>query len=174
MKSCREKLAHEFFIHPMGKFGVRELSRKTKMDTKTTMKYLGELTKDKIILKKKEKSKHTYYEADRHSRMFYHEKSEVIVKRILKSGVIEFLEKELRPRVIVLFGSIPHGAYHHKSDVDIFVQAERKRLDLDKYDKKIGYPINLFFEKDLKQLSRGLLSNICAGTVLSGYLDVTP
>lgn len=169
-----EKLKIQFFSDPMRKFGVRELSRRIRIDTKTTMKYLKELTRDGIITRKKEKGKHARYEADRHSRMFYHEKSELMVKKILKSGVIEHLEKELKPKTIVLFGSMATGSYHEKSDVDIFVQAERKRLDLNEYDEKIGHPISLFFEKDPRQLSNGLLSNICGGLVLSGYIDFEP
>ena len=172
MTNYREKLAEQFFLDPMRKFGVRELSRKTKMDTKTTMKYLNELAEDNVIVKKKEKGKHVHYEANISSRIYRHEKSEVVVKRILKSGVIEFLEKELRPEAIVLFGSMSHGSYHKKSDADIFVQADRKRLDLDTYDKKIGHPINLLFEKDLKKLGKWLLSSICDGITLSGQIEV--
>ena len=172
MTNYREKLAEQFFLDPMRKFGVRELSRKTKMDTKTTMKYLNELAEDNVIVKKKENGKHVHYEANIPSRIYRHEKSEVVVKRILKSGVIEFLEKELRPEAIVLFGSMSHGSYHKKSDVDIFVQADRKRLDLDTYDKKIGHPINLLFEKDLKKLGKWLLSSICDGITLSGQIEV--
>lgn len=171
MANYRERLTEQFFLDQMRKFGVRELSRRTKMDTKTTMKYLKELAKDKVILKRKEKGRHTYYEANIPSRIYRHEKSEAVVKKIIKSGLIEYLEQKLKPKVIVLFGSIPKGAYHEKSDVDIFIQTERKRLDLEGYEKKIGYPISLFFEKNLKELSKGLLTNICDGMVLSGHLE---
>ena len=39
-------------------------------------------------------------------------------------------------------------------------------------DKKIGYKVKLFFEKDLNKLSEGLLENIYNGLTLSGKLEV--
>jgi len=86
--------------------------------------------------------------------------------------VIEYLEKKLSPKVIVLFGSVRDGVYHKKSDVDIFVQTDYKRLNLSRFDQKIGHDINLFFEKNPKKLSRGLLHNIYNGLVLAGALEV--
>ena len=161
-----------FFLNPMKKFGVRELSRITKTDTKTVMKYLKNLVKRKIILKKKEKKKYPYYEANRLSNLYRHEKSEVLIRKVLESGLIEFLEEKLTPKTIVLFGSVQKGTYHQESDVDLFIQTDYKKIDLSKFDKKIGYKVKLFFEKDLNKLSEGLLENIYNGLTLSGKLEV--
>lgn len=162
----------QFFLNPMNRYGVRELARITKSDTKTVMKYLQELIRRKIVVKKKEKGSYPYYEADRFSYIYRHEKSEVLVKKILESGVIDFLEKDISPKVIVLFGSVQKGTYHKESDVDLFIQAEYKQLDLSKFNKKIGHHVQIFFEKDLKKLSKGLLENIYNGLVLEGRLEV--
>jgi len=164
-------LEDKFFLDPMRKFGVRELSRTTKMDTKTTMKYLKELQREKIILRKEELN-HIYYEANRQSPVYRHEKSARIVRKIFMSGLIEHLEKKLKPKVIILFGSIQKGTYHENSDIDIFIQTDYKRLNLNKYDRKVGRKISLFFEKNPKSLSKGLLNNIYSGMILSGNLEV--
>lgn len=167
-----DNIETKFFLNPMTQFGVRELARITKLDTKTVMKYLQELVQRKIVIKRKEKGKYPYYEANRLSYMYRHEKSEALVKKILASGLIEYLEKELNPKAIVLFGSVQKGTYHRESDVDIFIQAEYKQLDLSKFNKKIGHRVQLFFEKDLKKISKGLLENIYNGLVLVGKLGV--
>ena len=156
----------------MKKFGIRELSRITKTDTKTVMKYLKTLIKKKIVIKNKEKNRYPYYEANRLSYIYRHEKSEILIKKILESGLIECLEEKISPKTIVLFGSVQKGTYHKESDIDLFILADYKKLDLSKFNKKIGHQVNLFFEKDLNQLSKGLLENIYNGLTLSGKLEV--
>ena len=162
-----------FFLHPMKQYGVRELSRISHKDTKTVMKYLKELVREKIIVKKKEKGKYPHYEANRTSYIYKHEKSEALVKKIIASGLIEFLEEKFEPKVIVLFGSVQKGTYHQESDVDIFLQSHHQIIDLSLFNKKVGYPIKLFCEENLHSLSKGLLSNIYNGIVLSGKLEVS-
>lgn len=166
------KIARPFFIHPMAQFGVRELSRITKTDTKTVMKYVQQLVRRKIVLRKQEKGKFPYYEANRTSLLYRHEKSELVIKKIIESGLIEFLEKQLSPKVIVLFGSVRKGTYHSESDVDLFVQTSYKRIDLSSFTKKMGHPIQLLCEENLHSLSKGLLTNIYNGLVLAGKLEV--
>ena len=167
-----ETMQNQFFLNPMAKYGVRELARITRLDTKTVMKYLKELVKERIILKRKEKGKYAYYEANRLSRIYRHEKSEAIVKKVFASGLIDFLEKNISPEAIVLFGSVQKGTYHKESDVDLFVQAEYRSLNLGKFNARIGHKVQLIFEKDLTKLSEGLLENIYNGVVLAGKLVV--
>ncbi len=171
MGNYETSLLEQFFLNPMTEFGVRKLGRMTNMDTKTVMKYLKEFSKRGVVVKKEEKGKHNYYEADRLSRIYRHEKSELLIKRILESGLLEFLEQELKPKAIVLFGSVQKGTYHTESDIDLFIQADYKKLDLKVCNKKLGHEIKLFFEKDLGKLSKGLLENIYNGLVLSGNLE---
>lgn len=166
------ELSNIFFLNPMARFGVRELGRITQKDTKTVMKYLRELARKRVIIKRKEKGRYPCYEANRLSYVYRHEKSEALIKKIFESGVIEYLEKKLSPKAVVLFGSVRNGVYHKKSDIDLFVQTEYKRLDLSKFNRKIGHDISLFFEKNPRKLSKGLLHNIYNGLVLAGELGV--
>lgn len=166
------KIALPFFLHPMAQYGVRELARVTRTDTKTVMKYLQELVKKKIVIKNQEKGKFPYYEANRISYLYRHEKSEILIKKIIESGLIEFLEQQLSPKSIVLFGSIQKGTYHKESDIDIFVQAAYKREDLSSFTKKLGHQVQLFCEENMHNLSKGLLENIYNGLVLSGKVEV--
>ena len=111
-------------------------------------------------------------EPNRLSKIYRYEKADVLIKKVLQSGVIDFLEETLKPDAIVLFGSVQRGVYHKESDIDLFVQTGYKRLDLRKYEKKIGHEIHIIFEKDFKKLSKGFLGNIYNGLTLSGRLGV--
>ncbi len=166
------RLALPFFLHPMAQYGVRELGRMTHTDTKTVMKYLRELLAKKIIARRQEKGKFPRYEANRTSYLYQHEKSEFVVKKIFESGIIEFLEQQFSPKAIVLFGSVQKGTYHQGSDIDIFIQASYKRIDLSLFTKKIGHSIQLLCEENIHSLSKGLLTNICNGLKLAGKLEV--
>ena len=172
MNYTEKKILEQFFYNPMTKFGVRNLSKITGSDTKTVMKYLKELKRRGTIIKIKPPMKYAYYEANRHSIIYRYEKSQVIIKQIVESGLIEYLEKEINPKCIIIFGSIQKGTYHKQSDVDIFIQANYKKVDLEKFNSKIGHNISLFFEKHPKKLSKGLLTNIINGLVLSGQLEL--
>ena len=165
-------LLRPFFIYPMAKYGVRELSRLTKVDTKTIMKYLQYFTQRNIVVRIQEKGKFVYYEANRMSYACHHEKSEAVVKKIIESGLLEYLENEVKPKTIILFGSVAKGTYHLGSDIDLFVQANYKQIDLSKFNKKIGFPVQLFFEPKLQNLTKGLLENIYNGMVLVGSIEV--
>lgn len=172
MNIYEQKLLDLFFERPMSKFHVRELGRLTDLDTKTVMKYLKDFVKKYLIVRKKEKKGFPFYEANRLSPLYRYKKSQLVIERIYESNLIPFLEKELKPQVIVLFGSVQKGTYHEKSDIDIFVQAKQMKLNLSKFEKKLKRKIVLFFEEDPKSLTKGLLQNIYNGYMLSGQLKL--
>ena len=172
MFANEDKLLREFFYKPMSHFGVRELSRTTRLDTKTVMKYLRDFTERKILLKQCKKWSFPYFEANRLSHTYLFNKSHLLVKRIIESGLVDFLENKLQPTSIVLFGSVPRGVYHAESDIDLFIQTSYVRLDLSKFEKFLGHKIQILFEENLNSLSKGLLENIYNGEVLSGRLEV--
>jgi len=165
-----DKLLTQFFNQPMSKFGVRELSRKTKLDTKTVMKYLNQAIKNKIIIKNKVKDKFPKYEANRLSINYRFEKSSLLVKKILRTNLIEHIQDKTKAPTIILFGSVAKGTYHKKSDIDIFVQSNYKKLDLFKYEVKLDRKINIFFEKFPKKIDKALKGNIISGIILSGKI----
>src|SRR3989338_7898737 len=136
-----ESILEQFMKSPMKPFGVRELSRLTHNDTKTVMKYLKQLAKDGIITKKNPKGTYPYYEANRISDEYKHEKSEKIVRELLKTNILSYLKKKLNPKAIVLFGSIQKGTYTDKSDIDLFIQGKEKKIDITRFEKKFGREI---------------------------------
>ncbi|MBD3361832.1 hypothetical protein GF358_03500 [Candidatus Woesearchaeota archaeon] len=104
--------------------------------------------------------------------MFKIHKQQTITLKIYDSGLIDHIENKLHPRCIILFGSVRKGEYTKKSDIDLFVQAQTKQINLEKYEKKLKHKINLFFEKDFHKLSKELLENLINGIKLSGYIRI--
>ena len=90
----------------------------------------------------------------------------------MDSGVIEHIQKETLPSSMILFGSGAKGTFTEESDIDIFVEAKETKLNLAKYEKKLGKKINILFEKSINELSKELRNNIINGCLLQGYIRI--
>jgi predicted nucleotidyltransferase len=167
-----EELLLQFFYYPMKPFGVRELARELHLSSKTIMKYLSRFVKDKIVVRIKERNKFVHYEANRLSKKYKLLKSCAFMKRVAESGLVEFLEKELNPKAIVIFGSVQKGTYLKHSDVDIFIQERERNINVSFFEKKIGHDIQLLFAEDLNELTEGLKNNVINGNTISGGLEL--
>jgi len=168
----QDKLHQLFFGCPMRKFGIRELSRITHLNSKTVMKYLRIIVRNGIVVRVKQKNSYPYYEANRLSKKYKLAKSTALLENLASSGIIDFLEQKLKPRAIVLFGSAQKGTYLKTSDIDIFIQAKETKIDVLAYERKLKHEIQLFFEKDMNNLTAGLRNNIINGNTLSGALTL--
>ena len=76
------------------------------------------------------------------------------------------------PEVIVLFGSAAKGEDIKTSDIDLFIQCKERKIELEKFEKKINRRISLFFAEDFSDLSGELRNNLINGIKLKGYLKV--
>jgi predicted nucleotidyltransferase len=94
------------------------------------------------------------------------------LEKIHESGLIEFLEAQTTPKAIVLFGSFAKAEFDKSSDIDLFIQAQKQPVSLDKYEKALKHKISLLFEPEPKKMSAELRSNIINGIKLGGYLKV--
>lgn len=167
-----EPLLCQFFNYPMKPFGVRELSRTLNLNTKTVMKNLRVLTKRNIVVRIKEKRRFPHYESNRLSRKYKLVKSIALMTDIADSGLFEFLERELNPKAIVVFGSVQKGTYLKHSDIDIFIQGKEKKANLACFEQKLGRDIQLLFAEDLNTLPVGLRNNIINGNTIAGALEL--
>lgn len=161
----------QFFNYPMRPFGIRELGRTLKLNTKTVMKQLHLLRKQHVIVRVHERGRFPHYEANRLTRKYKIIKSNALMNEVAKSGLFDFLEQVLKPKAIVVFGSVQKGTYLKHSDIDIFVQGKEKKIDLSAFEQKLGRDIQILFEEDLNNLSEGLRNNIINGNTISGALQ---
>lgn len=160
-----------FFEEPNRDFQIREVSRLSGLAVTSVKKHLDELVEEGL-LRKNDKTLYPSFVAEYTNPLFVLYKKYVIMVKILESGVLDYIEKEIYPSCIVLFGSVSKGEYQKSSDIDMFIQAGKKDLNITAFEKKLKHEIHLIFEADLKKLSPELLNNIINGDVVSGYLKI--
>jgi len=156
--------------NPTESFRLRELSRLSKISPPSVMIYLKEFEKEKLI-EKQEKRKIPFYKANRDNEDFKQYKKLSIIYEIHKSGLIEYLWEKLAPETIVLYGSFAKGESIENSDLDIFFIGKDKEINIDEYEKKLGYEVHLMGD-ELKNTSKEFRNNLANGMILKGYLKL--
>lgn len=167
-KWSRYKILEKFFDFPRREFFIRELSRETNLAQTAVTNHIKALLKEKLILK--EKRLYPIFKANRDNTNYKLLKKQNLILRL--HGLLTFLEKEIYPTCIVLFGSGSRGEDSETSDIDLFIQAKETELNRTAFEKKLNRKIALFFEPKVKDLSKELLNNIINGDVVYGYLKV--
>jgi len=168
-------LLQEFFDNPLpeGGFQLRELSRKIDLAPTSVKNYLKQLEKKQLIIKKQHRTqKYPIYYANRDNEHFKLLKKLNTIQRIKESGLLDYIYNSCTPEVIILFGSAALGEDIKQSDIDIFVEAKDKKLDLKKFEKLFNRKINPYFGKSFKKISKELKNNLINGVILKGYLEV--
>jgi predicted nucleotidyltransferase len=167
------KVMEVFYEFPEKVFTVREIVKVSGVARATAHKILVELKKDGMVEKDGRAS---------WNRLFLTRKVNYHVEKIVASGLIDFLVERFNPSAIVLFGSVSRGDSVKESDVDIFIEAAvdnsdevLMKLDLKKFEKKIGHSVELFLENrviDLKKKNPHLFNNVVNGVKLYGVFDL--
>jgi len=169
----------EIFIkEPEKEFHVRQISKILNKSPTTISKYLKNFEKQGI-LKSKKKFNHLLFKANTENRSFRQNKLFFNLKLLQDSGLIDFLENELNhPEAIILFGSFAKAENLSSSDIDLLIISPlKKEIDLKKFEKKIGYKIQIFIRSKeeinkMKEKNKELLNNWVNGILISGYWEV--
>jgi predicted nucleotidyltransferase len=160
-----------FFENPMEGFQIRGIAKLLGIPKSNVSYQMKELVKTGLV-SKKETAVFPYYAANVTGEKYAFHKRQDAIARIIDSGLLDYLEKETTPRCIILFGSFAKAEYDANSDIDIFIQAGEKKLDLAKFEKKLKHPINVIFGQDLNKLSPELMNNIINGIKLRGFIKL--
>lgn len=160
-----DKLLELLFEYPNQKFTVREISKKTRIPPSSVQRYLGKIRKEGFITKENQAEINPYLKF---------KKACFIIDKMFQTGLIDYLEKMFAPSAIIVFGSARKGEYDSGSDIDLFIEStkEKRHVDLPKFEKKIGHEIQLFIEKDIKDLPPKLFNNVVNGIKLRGYFKL--
>jgi len=154
-QKTEEKILNLYYEFPERKFTVREISKLTNIPKSTVHKKLSNLN----VLLEKNKS------------LFKIKKVNYFTEKLFEVGLIKFLIGELNPSCIILFGSFRKGDSTKESDIDIFVESfVNKKLDLTKFERKIGHKIDFFVESEINNLQENLLNNVINGIKLFGSI----
>lgn len=161
----------EFLNNPLKKWHIRELSRKVKLAPTSVKLHLTRLMKENLILEKKDEI-FKYFISNFDSEKFRFYKKINCLLSLDDSGIVDYINDRCSPDVIILFGSCAKGEDTDKSDVDIYIQSNEKKLDISKYEQLLGRKMQLFFSEDINKLPKELRNNILNGIKLGGYVRV--
>jgi len=168
-----------FLENPTTEFYLRELAKRAKCSTTAVHSSATELIKDGVVLQQR-KGVYRVFKANRLAEAFRNLKRFYTADKLLSSGLIDHLETLFHhPEAVVLFGSAAKGEDTEKSDLDIFVLASPRDVDMDAYESKLGKSIRLLvFDNAMleraKKKNPELVNNILNGLILRGYLKVLP
>jgi len=167
----RYRILQEFFDSPRKDFQMRELSRRTEIAQTSVINHLKELLKEQLIIKEK-KGIYPTFKANRDDEMFKLYKKNDLLLKIRQTGLVDFIYDSCLPDAIMLFGSASKGEDLEESDIDLYVKAKEKKLNLQRYEKLLNRKITLFFKENFSELGNELKNNIINGIVITGYLKV--
>jgi len=167
----RYRVLKVFLDSPTKEFGLREISRESKLSPVSVLKYLKEFESKELIriLNRKEVP---IYHANRDSENFIFYKKLGILYELHNSGLIEHLWHNLAPDALILYGSHAKGESIEDSDIDIFVVGKEKKIDLEKFEKKLGKEVHLIFDSNVKNIPKELKNNLINGIILKGYFKL--
>ncbi len=165
-------IIEQFFYSGLNRVQTSKIIQKTGYDFKTVKKYLKSLIKLHLIKEYKDLNIPTY-EANYRNKFFLNIKRQKMLNDIFINGLPQYLNKKLGDTACIIFGSCTRGDYYENSDLDIFVQSKRIKLDLNKYEKKLKRKINLFFEEEWKNLNEGMKTSLLNdGIAINGRLKL--
>ena len=171
VKSIKERIMQYFFLNPTERLRVRQIERAVKVPLPSAILYAKEMEKEKMI-KSSIISGANLYSADRSSIKFLYEKRLFNIGSLYKSGLVEFLITEYSNPTIAVFGSYSKGEDIEKSDIDLYVETTKKIAGLERFEKVLQRPIQIFSYRNFQKIeNKNLANSILNGVVLNGFLE---
>ena len=173
-ESTTKRILKVFFDEPKKQHYLKEISRKTDIAHTSVKPILEKLKKQGIIKERIEKR------GSRDFPMFladFQKKEHKALKRLynleslMDSGIIEHIIKKTTPSCIYVFGSYSRGEDTEDSDIDIFIEAEKKDIDNKTFENVLKRKIEPHFNPDFRKYPKELKNNIINGTKLYGHLE---
>lgn len=172
------KLMNRFFEKPYDEIYLRQLARELKFSPYAVKTYTDILVKESFLAEER-KANLRYFKANTKNLFFKHLKIAFNMHKIEKSGIINFLNKNISGvSSIVLFGSAAKGEDEEKSDIDIVLIGKEKSISIAEFEKKLKKNINLHiftwteWNKQYKNNKAFYFDVIAYGTPLYGELPI--
>ncbi|MBI5392363.1 nucleotidyltransferase domain-containing protein [Candidatus Woesearchaeota archaeon] len=173
-KSSMQLITDVFYRFPTKEHTLKDVSNCTKIAHTSVKQNLQKLVRIELIqqkIEKKGRRKFPLYIANKNNRLLIQYKQIYNLQSIMESGIIQYLEEELMPKCILVFGSYQRGEDIEDSDIDLFVESKKKELKLRKFEEKLGRKIEIHFNEHFTSYPIELKNNIINGTVLHGFLE---
>lgn len=173
-KSSMQKVMGLFFENPTLQFSLKDVSTAIDLAHTSTKTNITKLLKKELLIQtiqKRGTRKFPLYEGNRNSNDFREYKKLHNIQCLIESNAVKFIEENVMPKCIIVFGSFQKGEDTEQSDIDIFVESNEVKLDLSKFEKKLKRKIQLHFNDCFTSYPTELKNNIINGRVLKGYLE---
>jgi predicted nucleotidyltransferase len=174
-KSTILKTMEVFFLEPLKEHYLIEISRQTEIAHTSIKKNLKILLGKKIIKEKiliRGKRKFPVYIANINEKEYKNYKTLYNIQSTIENKLINHIQDKLMPKSIVLFGSYSRGEdVEGYSDIDLFVECRKAKINLSKFEKQFNRKIELHFNEDFTKYPKELKNNILNGITLSGFLE---
>ncbi|MFC1722972.1 nucleotidyltransferase domain-containing protein [Nanoarchaeota archaeon] len=141
--------------------GVREYARIVGVSPPTASKILSRYEVEGLLISRKDR-KYIFYRANRESMQLLDLTK--VYWRTKAKQLVEFLKEEFVHANITLFGSLTKLETKNESDIDLYVDARGKSIDLGKFERKMKRKIQLQFKNAMS--NRNLKRNVDRGVVL--------
>ena len=174
-KSSICAVAKVFFNEPTQEHYLKEISKKANLAHTSVKKHLTQLVKEAIIkekIQKKGSRNFPIYTSNLTSGSYIRAKKHFNLHNSSFYGLLNFISLKLMPITIVLFGSYCKGRDLEESDIDIYVECKKQKINLSRYEKELNRKIQLHFKEKFNNFPPELKNSIINGNVLKGFLEV--
>ncbi len=172
-KDVKLKIMYYFFENPTQKLRTRQIERSVIVALPSVIQYTKKLIEEEII-KKEQIAGVVVFSANRTSKKYLLEKKFNNIRKVIGSGLVEYLVTQLSNPIIILFGSFSRGEDIETSDIDLYVETpSTQKINLRIFEKKLHKDIQLFTHKNIHQIkNKELANNIINGITLNGFIEV--
>lgn len=139
----KEKILKYFYNHKLRESYFSEILKETELTPNTTLKHLETLQELQIINSKK-KTANTFYKLNTSNLAIYSLLSYFDFERFnqlsatRKKAILNFLDQlQVKPLIVLLFGSTAKGTHTKESDVDLLLVYNKKELNNNKLKENI-------------------------------------
>ncbi|MFH1638143.1 MAG: nucleotidyltransferase domain-containing protein [Candidatus Woesearchaeota archaeon] len=175
MESKQTTMQELFFNHPAKHWHFEEILEQAKISRGKAASWLKTLTKQRLIIRIKEKGKMPYYVSSYESPEYQNQKRLSALNRLHECGLLNYLKSLKGAKTVILFGGFSRWDWHKDSDIDIFIYGSPGRIEVGRYESRLHRDIQLFIGKGksgLRKFSPELLRNIINGNVIKGSIPL--
>lgn len=156
-------VAEIFFKEPTKVHFIQGISKKIKLAPTSVKKHIQTLAEMGLIEKTKTEVFVGYKAKRENPEFIFHKKISNLIS-LHSSGIIEYL-KEHYPKSVILFGSYAKGEDIETSDIDLFIEFKKFKINLEKFEKLLKRSIHILFKEEA---SKSILESINQGEILYG------
>src|SRR3989344_6136876 len=145
-----------FFSESLRHWHFENLIRQSNLSRERVKYFLKLLLKEGLIMRVKPRGKMPYYVANRDSFSFREQKRLFGLEKLVKCGLLEYINSHSEIKTAIVFGSFARGDWNKSSDVDIFVYGNVKNFDKQTFENRLEHEIQLFSFSHPRELKEEL------------------